>query len=273
MKKLTIKNDIEFSGIGVHTGKYSIIILQPAKEDTGINFIKDNIKISLNLNNLEKSFLCTKIKKDNIGIFTVEHLLSAIYGLGITDLNILVEGIEIPILDGSTKIFVEKIYPELKELKTDAEYLELTESIYIRDKDKFLIAVPHDQLEISYFLDFEKFPWFISSKFIYSPQNYLKEISEARTFGFLSDAEYLNKNGLALGSSYENTLVINTNNYSSELRYFNEPARHKILDLIGDLAFLNKQLKARIICYKTGHAEHLKLVENILKDLSIKTVL
>lgn len=265
-KNLTIKKEIHFSGVGVHSGKNAEIILQPSKSNSGISFIKENKIMTLDLKNIETTSLCTKLISGNLSIMTVEHLLSTINGLGITDINIFVNGDEIPILDGSCKNFLEKISPHIVTLNSDKTEIYLNKNIQINGQDKFLIAVPNDTLEVIYILEYQKFPYFMSYRFVYSINNFINEICNARTFGFFSDAEYLNKNGLALGSSYENTLVIHENYYSSELRYFNEPVRHKILDLIGDLAFLKADLKARIICYKTGHFEHLQLVENILKS-------
>ncbi len=264
-KQFTISEQISFSGIGVHSGIESKIILVPANTNSGIKFIKDKHVIDLDINNIEKSLLCTKITNNKVSIFTIEHLLSALYGLGINNINIFVQGEEIPILDGSAKIFVNKIKEKIIVQDIDRDFLKLNQAIYIRDNDKFIIAIPDDRLEISYFLDYDCFPYFVHQNFIYSPQKFINQISQARTYGFLKDVEKLKKMGVALGSSYNNTLVIDDDKYLSKLRTENEIAKHKILDLIGDLAFLKKDLKAKIIAFKTGHNHHLSLVEKIIQ--------
>jgi UDP-3-O-acyl N-acetylglucosamine deacetylase len=263
-KEFTITESIEFTGIGVHTGKKSRVIISPEQEGKGINFYKDNVKIPLNTKFAVKTPLCTQIKKENITIFTVEHLLSALYGLGISNTTINVIGEEIPILDGSAKIFCEIISKKIKVQNKKKEFLKLKKPIYVRASDKFIIAIPDNNLKISYFVDYHKNPpGFSFNNFNYSFFDFINEIAPARTFGFLEDAEMLYKKGFALGASDENTLIINSTGYSGALRYTNEPSRHKTLDLIGDLAFLGKMLQANIIAYKTGHSEHLQLVGKI----------
>ncbi len=265
-KELTIGHPLKFSGTGVHTGKVSTVYLSPAPPGKGINFYKDNINIPVNLNNIENSQLCTKISAGNVSIGTVEHLLAAFHGLGISNIDVNVEGDEIPVLDGSAGNFVNVLKNELVEQFKPREFITLNKIIFIKEKDKFIMALPSSHLSVNYFLDYpKKFPGFIFSGFEYSPENFMEQIAYARTFGFLEDADFLQKNGLALGASHENTLVIEENGYSTALRYPNEPARHKILDLLGDLTFLGKNIKADIIAYKTGHQEHFKLIRKILQ--------
>ncbi|MBC7476131.1 MAG: UDP-3-O-acyl-N-acetylglucosamine deacetylase, partial [Candidatus Sericytochromatia bacterium] len=132
-KQFTISEKISFSGVGVHSGIESKITLAPANTKSGIKFIKENHIIDLDINNIEKSFLCTKITNNKVSIFTIEHLLSALYGLGINNINIFVQGEEIPILDGSAKIFVHKIKEKIIVQDINREFLELNQAIYIRE--------------------------------------------------------------------------------------------------------------------------------------------
>jgi len=264
-KEFTISQKITIAGIGVHSGKKSSITLFPAGEGSGVNFVTGKVKIPALINFVKKSSLCTSISNRGYSVKTVEHLLSALYGLGICNIEIVVEGEEIPVLDGSSTEFIKIIRNNVLEQNKNREYLNLPSAVYIRNKEKFIIAIPAPEFSIDYFLDYPKNPpGFLFEKFIFSTDNFIKQISQARTFGFLEDAAYLNEKGLALGSSLENTLVITDEGYSSPLRYYNEPVRHKILDLIGDISFLGKYLNAKIIAYKTGHYEHLLLTERIL---------
>lgn len=266
MQQKTIKSEINFSGIGVHSGKKSEIYLKPSDEDSGIRFFRENQLIDLDINNLSQSLLCTKISKNNISISTVEHLLSALNGLEISNIDIYVQGEEIPILDGSSKTFVDQLYPLILPQNKTRKILKLKENISLNLNDKKIIAIPADYLEINYIIDYQnELPNLMTYNYIHSPENYIKNISKARTFGNFKDLNYLRSNNLALGADLDNTLVIKEDKYLSELKYYNEPVRHKILDFMGDLAFLNQALKAKIFAYKTGHKEHLEFTKMLLE--------
>lgn len=266
MYQKTIKTNLFFEGLGVHSGLKNSICLKPAKVNTGILFIKDKVKISICLKNLLYSELCTTISTNSIKISTVEHLLSSIYSLGITNIEIEVVGDEIPILDGSSYLFTKFLKDLIIIQDTQEKILNIKKNIFYTNQDKFLIAIPNNNLEINYFINYEnKLPYFMYYKYKHSSDNYINEISKARTFGYKEDLEFLLKKGLAKGSSLENTLVIEKNKFINNLNYINEPVRHKILDLLGDLAFLNKKLNAKIFAYKTGHKEHLEFVKKLLE--------
>lgn len=265
MLQKTIKEEISFSGIGVHSGKNNTIALKPSAIDSGINFFSNNKKIELNINNVMSSQLCTKISKNNVSISTVEHLLSTLYGLEISNVDIHIEGDEIPIMDGCSYTFSEKLLLLVYNQNAQVKEINLTQNVIYKDKEKLIIAVPNDSLEINYFIDYENIlPGFMNYKYLQSPENYLKNISKARTFGFFKDVDYLRSMGLALGADLQNTLVIDKEKYLSEPNYQNEPVRHKILDLIGDLSFAGAKLNAKIFAYKTGHKEHLEFVKKLL---------
>ena len=265
MKQKTIKKDLIFNGFGVHSGKISKLILKPAEIDSGINFFSSGETINLDLSNLSDGILCTTVAKNNTSISTVEHILSAINGLDISNIEIHVEGMEIPILDGCTNEFTKSLYPFLSNQRKDVKEFNLGQTVIYRSNDKMIIAIPSHSLEINYMIDYgQKLPNFMYYNYIHSSEIYMSEISKARTFGYLNDLENLRKNNLAFGSSFENSLVIAENSYLNQLNYYNEPVRHKILDFMGDLTFLNKKLNAKVFAYKTGHKEHLEFVKMLL---------
>lgn len=265
-KQKTITKEITFEGIGIHSGENTKIILIPAETNYGIIFLKNNIKIEHNISNVEYKFLCTEISQNNQNIKTVEHLLSALYALEITNLKIFVEGDEIPILDGSAYDFIQGIQPHIKEQKETRTELKLNKILTYSSQEKFIIAIPSNKLKINYILDYDdEFPFFYYYSFtLENLDSYINEISKARTFGFLKDKELIFKYGIAKGTNDKNTVLIDKNSYYNSLRYPNEIIRHKILDFIGDLSFVKKYLKAEFFCYKTGHKEHLEIVKKML---------
>lgn len=266
MQQKTIKSEVTFSGIGVHSGKESEICLKYSDEDSGIRFFRENQLIDLDISNLSQSLLCTKISRNNISVSTVEHLLSALNGLEISNIDIYVKGEEIPIIDGCSKTFTDQLYPLILPQKKIREILKLKKNVTLNLNDKKIIAIPADHLEINYVIDYQnELPNFMTYNYIHSPENYIKNISKARTFGNFKDLNYLRNNNMALGADLDNTLVIKEDKYLSDLKYYNEPVRHKILDFIGDLAFLNQSLKAKIFAYKTGHKEHLEFTKMLLE--------
>ncbi|MFN8673613.1 MAG: UDP-3-O-acyl-N-acetylglucosamine deacetylase [Candidatus Sericytochromatia bacterium] len=264
-KQTTITKEIYFEGFGIHSNKKSSILLIPAEENSGIIFIKNNKKIEVNLNNIKSTFLCTTLSQNGESILTIEHLLSSLYSLGITNLIVKVDGSEIPILDGSSFIFSRELIGNIKKQTSPAKELYLKEIIYIHNNSKFIIAKPSDKLKIKYFLDYGKdFPYFLYESFtLDKKESYIEKISKARTFGFMKDAKKILSLNMALGTTNENTLLIENNEYLSELRYNNEIVKHKILDFLGDVSLLDCKINAEFICYKTGHKEHFDIVRKI----------
>lgn len=264
--RATITQDISFVGIGVHSGKISKIKISPNENNDGIIFVVNKIEIPLNILNIKKTKLCTSLIFNQIQINTIEHLLSALYALEITDVKITVDGNEIPILDGNSYKFFYELKKIIKFSEKEAEYINLKKTISYKSNDKYIVAIPSEYLKIDYIIDYNNnYPNFMFKSFNFLTDDYGENISKARTFGFIKDYEYLKKNNLALGSSYENTLVIDDRPINDPI-YLDEPIRHKILDLIGDLSILGKKINAHIIAFKTGHDEHLNLVEKILKS-------
>ena len=292
----TLANILFFKGIGLHTGKESSITVKPAKAGSGITFVrkdlKPNVIIKADAGNICSTTLRTSIGRTGKGagsgksgggcISTVEHLMSALWGAGIDNAVIEVYGDEIPAMDGSARVFYEAFYESgIKELNANRRYIEVFKPIVLNggdiypgaggekktNGDDMSIAVyPANGFEISYIMDFNH-PLVSSGSFDLKIDgfNFHKEISKARTFGFLKDVEYLKKNGLALGGSLDNALVLDETSVLNKegLRYKDEFIRHKVLDLIGDLYLSGYRIKGRVVAKKTGHDINSKLVKKI----------
>ncbi len=278
----TVSDKITFKGIGLHTGAEVRVDILPAPEDTGIVFVRKdkdpNYFIEANAQNIVNTLAATTIGKNGITISTIEHLMAAIYGIEIDNAIIQVEGPEIPALDGSAGIFVKKIKEiGLKEQKKPRRFLKILQTISIEDDDKFIMVEPYDSFGVDVEIQFthsvigrQRY----TCKHITS-EEFERNISKARTFGFLSQVAEMRKNGLARGGSEKNAIVIgDTGVLNSEgLRFKNEMARHKALDLIGDLALLGGPLLAKITAKKNGHELHRRLMlELITKKDAMKYV-
>ncbi|MBP6168387.1 MAG: UDP-3-O-[3-hydroxymyristoyl] N-acetylglucosamine deacetylase [Leptotrichiaceae bacterium] len=265
MKRKTIKNVLEFEGIGLHKGEKIQIKLLPNKEETGIFFQrvdlpegKNLIKVDYkNLFDLERG---TNIKNDyDARVYTIEHFMSALHVLGITDLIVEITGNELPILDGSTKIFLEEIEKiGLASLENEIEPIIIDQVVSFTEEKtgKHVVILPYNGFKVSYTIDFNH--TFLKSEYYeidLNLENYKREISMARTFAFDYEIEYLKNNNLALGGSLDNAIVIGKDGVLNPegLRYENEFVRHKILDLIGDIYVLGRPIRGHIIAIKAGH--------------------
>ena len=265
MKRKTIKKVLEFEGIGLHKGEKIQIKLLPNKEETGIFFQrvdlpegKNLIKVDYkNLFDLERG---TNIKNDHDArVYTIEHFMSALHVLGITDLIVEITGNELPILDGSTKIFLEEIEKiGLTSLENEIEPIIIDQVVSFTEEKtgKHVVILPYNGFKVSYTIDFNH--TFLKSEYYeidLNLENYKREISMARTFAFDYEIEYLKNNNLALGGSLDNAIVIAKDGVLNPegLRYENEFVRHKILDLIGDIYVLGRPIRGHIIAIKAGH--------------------
>ena len=265
MKRKTIKNVLEFEGIGLHKGEKIQIKLLPNKEETGIFFQrvdlpegKNLIKVDYkNLFDLERG---TNIKNDHDArVYTIEHFMSALHVLGITDLIVEITGNELPILDGSTKIFLEEIEKiGLTSLENEIEPIIIDQVVSFTEEKtgKHVVILPYNGFKVSYTIDFNH--TFLKSEYYeidLNLENYKRELSMARTFAFDYEIEYLKNNNLALGGSLDNAIVIAKDGVLNPegLRYENEFVRHKILDLIGDIYVIGRPIRGHIIAIKAGH--------------------
>ena len=267
MHQSTLKDSFFIEGVGVHRGKNCSVTVRPADEDTGIVFFRSdrenegfkNEKIIASYNKVENATMCTQIFNENgASLKTIEHIMAALYGMKISNAIIEVRGEEIPILEGSALKFVEKIREVgiQKQLKP-RKILKVLKKVKVTDGDKFEEIEPYDDFEINAKCDFEAKGLKTDSViFNFSKNNFASEIAPARTFGFISEVEYIKKHNLALGASLKNTVVYNDKGIplnDEGLRFENESAKHKVLDIIGDLALSQYWIQGRVNCFCPSH--------------------
>ena len=273
----TISNSISVKGIGLHTGNLVEITLEPAAVDNGIKFIRvdkknDNVIEAL-WSNVSETVLSTTISNScGVKISTIEHLMSALSGLHIDNLNIYINANEVPIMYGSSKPFVEMIEKiGIQQQSKKRKLLNIKKSIEVSENNTSVKIVPNNQFSIDFEIDF---PSKIVSKQSCQLQlingNYKTDIAAARTFGFEKDVKYLRSNGLALGGSLDNAVVVGENEILNKegLRYTDEFVRHKILDSIGDLYLAGSPIIGYFYGNKSGHYLNNQLLRKLFSDKS-----
>lgn len=279
MKRKTIKNTIEISGIGLHKGEEIKLTLKPIKnnDERGIIFKRIDVSgknnvIKVDYRNLFDLERGTNISnEDDVKVHTIEHFLSSLSITGVTDILVEISGNELPILDGSSIGFVEKLLEAgIVELNEEIEPVVITEPVIFSDEKagKYVMALPYNGFKISYTIDFNHS--FLKSQYYeleVNLENYIENIAKCRTFAFDYEIDFLKKNNLALGGSLENAVVVGADGPLNPegLRYPDEFVRHKILDIIGDLYVLGTPIKAHIIAIKAGHYVNSRLTEMIAK--------
>lgn len=268
----TLDHSIRCSGIGLHSGRKIQLILHPAAEDSGITFIRSDLGIEIPARScyVTDTRLCTTIGNGEAHISTVEHLLSALAGLGVDNARIEVNGPEVPIMDGSSAPFVFLIQcAGIREQSRPKRVMRILKRIEVREGDKRCALYPAAGFRIAYLLDYDH-PMLRNRRVEvdFARQAYTREISRARTFGFLHEIEALQKAGLALGGSLENAIVLDRHRVVNEggLRYEDECVRHKILDTLGDLSLAGMPIVGAFEGERTGHEMNHKLVEALLAD-------
>jgi UDP-3-O-[3-hydroxymyristoyl] N-acetylglucosamine deacetylase len=271
VQRKTINTNVSITGIGLHSGIYTTVELKPVPAGSGITFERTDLQ-GLRIPALQASTTAldyaTTVGKDDVQVGTVEHLLSSIMACGITDVDILIDGPEVPIIDGSALPFMHLIDAAgVRELDSEVRVLRLREPIEVSDGDKTIRMTPANRLIVKYRIDFDH-PVIgrESFHFDFGHDNFLKKIAPARTFGFLRDVEKLRAAGLARGGSVENAVVLDDRGVvNGPLRFKDEFVRHKILDLVGDLALIGRPIAGDITAYRAGHALHSRFVEAILQ--------
>ena len=281
MKRKTIKNEVTLEGIGLHKGEMIKLLLKPNFNNNeypeGIIFKKIDIVdknniIKVDYKNLFDLERGTNIKnEEDVKVYTIEHFLSALSVLGITDILVEIIGNELPILDGSSIQFIERLKKaKIVEMEKEIEPIVITEPVIYHDEKvgKHVVILPYDGYKISYTIDFNHS--FLKSQyyeFEVELEKYEKEIATCRTFAFDYEINFLKKNNLALGGSLDNAIVIGENGPLNPegLRYPDEFVRHKILDIIGDLYVLGRPIKGHIIAVKAGHFVNAKMTAMIAK--------
>jgi UDP-3-O-[3-hydroxymyristoyl] N-acetylglucosamine deacetylase len=264
IKQRTLKNAIKTTGVGLHTGARVEIHLRPAAVDSGIIFhrvdLAETVSIPAYADHVGDTRLSSTLEKGGASISTVEHLMSALSGLGIDNLHVDVAGPEIPIMDGSAGPFVFLLQSAgIVEQSAQKKYLRIKAAVEARDGDKWARFEPFDGYRLDFTIDFPH-PVFGSENrqvvVDFAGTSYVKEVARARTFGFMQDVEAMRSAGLALGGSLQNAIVLDeTRILNSEgLRYDNEFVKHKVLDAIGDIYLLGHPLIGQYTAFKSGHA-------------------
>ena len=273
----TIGKSFSLNGIGLHSGKKVKITVEPAKVNNGIKFIrtdltKDNIVPAL-WSNVSSTNLCTTISNEKgVSVSTIEHLMSSLSGMHIDNANILINNLEVPIMDGSSLPFVEELEKSgIVNQKTPRRIISVKKEIFVSNNDSYAKITPNKQFSIDFEIDFESQ---LVSKQACQLQlingNYKTDVSSARTFGFEKDVDYLQANGLALGGSLDNAVVVGEKNILNKegLRFNDEFVRHKILDSIGDLYLAGKPIQGYFYGSKSGHFLNNELLKELFSDKS-----
>lgn len=269
-KQQTIKQNITFNGIGIHTGKISNITLMPAPENAGITFIrvdKQGAKIPCSPEYLVPGQRATILEKNGCRILTPEHLLASLHCLSITNIDIYINNEEIPILDGSASNFIDIILKAIPTEQSKNQFLlKIKHPIVVSDKQSQIIVLPSDTTKYSYFLKSpEKFINNQGFHLFSDNTNWSESIGKARTWAHYNDIKGLLDKGLAQGGSLENAVIFKEDGYINKLRYKDELIRHKILDLVGDTWILGKRIIGHVIGFGSGHALNTKLVQELSK--------
>ncbi len=277
LNQKTIAEKVACTGVGLHTGEAVQMVLHPARPDSGIVFVRTDfpypVEIPVRPDSISSTRLATTLGKGDATVSTVEHVLAALYALGIDNVRIEMDGPEVPVMDGSSAPFVHLLRAAgTFEQDCSRRVLKIRRPIEVRDGEKRIRLLPSRSFKVSYAVDFahpligrqEIREWKIDAA------HFEEEIAHARTFGFLHEVEALWKAGLARGGSFENTVVLDSHAVINRegLRWEDEFVRHKVLDLIGDLAVLGMPLQGHVCVERGGHAMHQKLIVAILENPS-----
>ena len=276
LKQRTLKNVIRATGIGIHTGKKVYLTLKPAPVNTGIVFFRTDLDPTVSIQaistNVGETTLSTNLVSNGVRICTVEHLMSAFAGLGIDNAFVELNGEEVPIMDGSSAPFIFLLQSAgIEEQGAAKQFIRIKQTIRVEHEDKHATLVPHDGFQVGFTIDFDH-PLFDSENCTttldFSSTSYVKEVSRARTFGFMREFEYLRSQNLALGGSMDNAIAVDDYRVLNEdgLRYQDEFVKHKILDAVGDLYLMGKSLIGRFEGYKSGHGLNHQLLRAVFAN-------
>ena len=263
LRQTLARPSVVLSGAGLHSGAGASVRLLPAMAGTGLVFRRqtDGQEIPALAANVFETSRCTRLKLGGFEVQTVEHILSALAGLGVDDAVVEIDGPEVPAMDGSAAPFAAAILDAgLREQSGTAAPLTLTQSVFVSERGCTIVGLPSDKLSLTVVLDYPRQAYLGTQAAVFDGAgDYTAQIAPARTYGFLSEIEALRAAGLGLGASFENAVVLGDAKYETPLRFPNELARHKILDLIGDLALVGRPVCAEIIAVKPGHTLNVRL--------------
>jgi UDP-3-O-[3-hydroxymyristoyl] N-acetylglucosamine deacetylase len=274
VQQRTLQNTIRATGVGLHSGEKVFLTLRPAPVDTGIVFRRVDLEpvaeIPARADLVTETMLCTGLARDGGKAMTVEHLMSAMAGLGIDNAYVDLSAPEVPIMDGSSGPFVFLLQSAgIVEQRAPKRFIRILSPIEVRDGDKVARFEPYDGFRLDFTVDFDHpaIPTSRSRAVVeFSTENYIREVSRARTFGFMRDLEFMRERNLGLGGSMDNAIVLDEFRVLNDdgLRYADEFVRHKILDAVGDLYLAGHPILGAYIGYKSGHALNNKLVRALL---------
>jgi len=272
MYQTTIKKSVELVGIGLHKGSPVKLRLEPLDVNSGIVFYRSDVDIAIPLipENVVDTKMATVIGKHGYVISTIEHLLSAVYAYGIDNLKVIVDADEVPVMDGSSASFCMLLdEAEIHELNLPKKIMRITKDVEIKEGEKYVKLSPASDLQYDFTIKFPH-PVINKQEFIlkFTKESYKKEISRARTFGFLHEVQYLRSKGLALGGSLENAVVLDDKKILNPegLRFSDEFVRHKILDAIGDMSLIGMNFIGNYEAFAGSHDLNHKLTLELLKD-------
>jgi len=278
IKQRTLRNVIRATGVGLHTGEKVYLTLRPAPVDTGVVFRRIDLDVPVEVpaiaDNVGDTRLSTSLEKDGVKISTVEHLMSAFAGLGIDNAYVDLTAPEVPIMDGSAGPFVFLLQSAgIQEQSSAKKYIRIKKKLRLEDGDKWAQFKPLDGFKVSFTIDFDH-PVIKNAIQVatvdFSTTSFVKEVSRARTFGFMHDLEALRNAGLARGGSLDNAIVMDNYHILNEdgLRYEDEFVKHKVLDAIGDLYLLGHPLIGEFSAHKSGHELNNRLLRMLIEDES-----
>lgn len=257
MKQQTVAAPIELRGVGLHTGTDARLRILPAPADAGLTFVVGAVRVPATAEYVVDTSRATVLGRDGVSVSTTEHLLSALFALGVDNADLELAGCEVPVLDGSARRFVEAIRAVgLRAQAAERRTIAIDRPLALQNGDRVVTFLPAPALRVRFLADF---PAPIGTQYydgVVDPQAYEREIAGARTFGYLHEVEALRQRGLALGGSLENALVFAPDGPLQPLRWPNEVVRHKVLDLLGDLALLGAWPLCDVIAIKSGHELH-----------------
>ncbi len=279
MKQHTLAAEITQTGVGLHSGTSTHVRILPAATGSGRYFVRvdlpENPVIPAQVAAVNQTLLSTQLGKEDASVRTVEHLLAALAGMGVDNARIEIDGAEVPLLDGSAKVWTQSIASvglESQSIAAQEGWGDIREPIWVRQGDAFACALPAEETRFTYGIDFDLpaignqwYSWSSTINQENSCGSFATEIAPARTFGLLHQIEQLQQSGLIKGGTLDNALICGSEGWiNPPLRFANEPVRHKILDLVGDLSLLGNFPRAHFLAYKASHNLHIQLARLIL---------
>ncbi|HVE49910.1 MAG TPA: UDP-3-O-acyl-N-acetylglucosamine deacetylase [Casimicrobiaceae bacterium] len=282
LKQRTLRKTIATKGVGLHTGARVQLVLNPAPVDTGIVFRRTDLGAPIDIPALADQVgdtrLSSTLKRDEVSVSTVEHLMSALCGLGIDNVRVDIAGPEVPIMDGSAGPFIYLLQSAgIVEQAAPKKFLRIAAPLEVRDGDKWARFTPYHGFRLDFTIDFPHPLFGSENKHVmidFAEHSYVKEVARARTFGFMHEVETMREAGLALGGSLQNAIVLDESRVlnSEGLRYENEFVKHKVLDAIGDLYLLGHPLIGEYSAFKSGHALNNRLARALLASRAFEIV-